>query len=288
MSMKLYLGSKPLLPKPIIGSSNIGAIYNGSELVYGRSQWQPTQINGLTNLWRSDYGVTVSASRVTSWEDSIAGKTLTLESGSSAPQYNTTDSGFSNKPSIEFGNYSTNESLSDNANPVSTTLSDVPFLYFVMSYDSGAYGTTDVVLGGDNINNTPGQIYRISTNTFSYQNRFVLTESGVATSGTTVDPQQSISTSYKNWVGIAWKNTPSRDGYWYHNGVEETWYTSGTDGWGFSGLVSSGIKLVVGNSGPGSTQVFKGKVVEMGFGLERPNADALSNLNDYMNRRYGI
>lgn len=256
--------------------------------MYGEIIRQPKDILGLENWWRADLGITLSGSRVTQWDDQINGKSLTLESGSSAPDWISADSGMNDKPAIHFGNNATNESLSDNANPISTSLSDIPFLYYVISYESGSHGTTDVVLGGDNIRNTPGQIYSISTNTFDYQNRFVLTERDLATSGTTIAERDVISTSYKNWVGIAWKNTPSRDGYWYHNGVEETWYSSGTDGWGRNGLVTSGIKLVVGNAGPGSTSVFKGKVLEMGFGLQKPSASELAQFNEYVNRRYGL
>lgn len=288
MSMKLYIGSTPLLPTPKLGNVGLTTIYQGNTLMYGEPIRQPKDILGLQNWWRADLGITLSGSRVTQWDDQINGKSLTLESGSSAPDWISADSGMNDRPAIHFGNNATNESLSDNANPISTSLSDIPFLYFVISYEPGSYGSTEVYVGGDNRVNTPGQNYRILTNNFDYQNRFIIQATELDQSGTTTAPQETIPSSYNNWVGIGWKNTPNRDGYWYHNGTETEWFSEGTDQWGRPAIVSSGIKLVVGNAGPGNTGVFRGKVLEMGFALQKPNATELAEFNEYVNRRYGL
>ena len=288
MATKLYKGTTPLLSQPSIGGGLMGRAYIGGQLAYGAAPivWTPESINGITNWWRADMGVTLSGATVTSWVDQIAGKTLTQEGTSTAPDFVASDTTMNNQPAIEFGaSGATLDNLSDDANRINPSATDFPFMWSVFSTTDNAVGGYQVPMADKSVDGVAGQEFIIEFNHPSYPNTISIyshkLDSGVGTTLGNVAVRPDT-----GWIGIGVDNNDvNNPGYLWVNGTKQTLWSVGSNYWG---QVGSGISLNAGNYGPSATLPYKGRLLEFGFGLEEINVESKADFTTYLNTRYGL
>ena len=248
--------------------------------------WTPEEMNGITHWWRADLGVTLSSGTVTQWTDQIAGKNLTQEGSSTAPDYVSADTTMNSQPAIEFGNDgTTTDSLSDQANRVTIGSTDFPFVWYVFSTADNARGGYQII-GPDAGPDGANQELAIEFNHPSYANTISIYSyridgnGGITVGNVTSRPD-------KGWVGFGVDNADSNHpGYIYKNSrTRINAWTFGSYYWGEQG---SGIDMVVGNYGPSQTLGYVGRVLEFGFGTEEIDSNSETEFHSYLNTRYGL
>jgi len=248
--------------------------------------WTPEEMNGIVHWWRADLGVTLSSGTVTQWTDQIAGKNLTQEGSSTAPDYVSSDSTMNNQAAIEFGNGGTDtDNLSDNANRITPTSTQFPFMWAVFSTADNSEGGYQVPLGDKSTDGSSGQEFLVEFNHPSYANTISIYNYRLdSTSGVTEGafaPRPNI-----GWIGIGVDNNDSNHpGYFYLNSHEgrQVW-DAGSYYWGEYG---SGISFNVGNYGPSGNLEYNGRILEAGYCNEEPTEETIIEFHTYLNERYG-
>ena len=249
--------------------------------------WTPADMNGIQYWWRADLGVTLSGGTVTAWEDQIAGKTLIQEGGSAtAPDYVASDTTMNNQAAIEFGNGgATFDSLTDNANRIFPSGTDFPFMWAVFSTTNNGVGGYQVPLADKGSDGAAGQEFIVEFNHPSAANvistySYYLDAAGQSTQLSTAARPDT------GWIAIGVDNNDANaPGYLWVNSAKQTQWTVGSYEWG---VPRGGIAISVGNYGPSGNLPYIGRILEVGFGLEEIDTDSMTNMNAYLNSRYGL
>ena len=244
--------------------------------------WTPEDMNGITHWWRSDLGVTLAGSTVTSWVDQIAGKTLTQEGSSTAPDFLSSDSTMNNQPAIQFGNGgTTTDALTDNANRISVLSTDYPFMWAVFSTEDNVRGGYQIPLGQKSTDGGSGQEFLIEFNHPSYAN--TISTYNFNLEGAFAGNTDGNVTSRPNtgWIALGVDNNDANNpGDIWVNGTKTNIWATGVNN-------QVNIALSVGNYGPSGNLGYVGRIFEVGFCLEAISAESQTNFHTYLNARYG-
>lgn len=279
MSTKFYKGLTPLLSQPSVGNQLLGRAYIGNNRVYGEAPftWTPAEAVGTKYWWRADLGVTLSGTDVLSWEDQIAGHTLTPGAGTS-PKFVSADTTMNNKPAINFGTVGTNEVLANTTEIAAGT--NGTLFWFVISTTTNANGGNQIVGGGKGLLGASGWEAVIQTNTPTAANTFSTYTFRVGPSGgDTTNTGIAVSSTETSWVGVSHTQTTKTS--FYRNGTEVVV--------GTGGLNPTSFAFTAGNYTQGGTLQYRGRILECGW-LTRPYWDSADELllNEYLNLRYGL
>ena len=243
----------------------------------GPNYWFPTDLTNLTHYWKSDSGISLSGTDVTSWTDTIASETLTTWNTTTQPAYNATDASFNNQPTVEF------DGVTDGlAKVITSGYGSTDDLTFIAIHAPAVTAdTTYRMVGGDGVGGMemllnsalPG-----AANTFGMYHFGMGGSTGAVSTGVTYASQNVV-------VQITSLDQSTGTIYQYVDSSTPSTTTTGKN----STIAKGTWQFMIGGYGNAvSTQAlfYPGKIMEFMAVKGVPTTEEIDNLVSYKNRVY--